>query len=275
MKEEDPRYALRTPYAKTCSFDLSQLMDWIDQKREGKEWIGRIYVATTIKPDNGGFAQTGCAPNFMADYWSLCCCKHPFLRGDVLSKWLETNVTNPVFIFVVGSVDAFGDQPLVSVAKITDYFNGPKEYASFVRDRKKLAASRLSGLTPDDHARLFPDQDYMTYQAWLFGDCHADERRDVGEPFEKHVHHARMMEKGKWEGKWYYEKDNELGTRKLLTQTFLNWDKPRIITTKTLGAGSFPITAKAWHENQTKMWEGVLSGEGGIRILEDSLHPLA
>jgi|SRR5271165_6545219 len=171
MKEEDPRYALRAPYVKTCSFDFSQLMDWIDGQREGKEWIGRVYVATTIKPDNGGFAQTGCAPNFMADYWSLCCCKHPFLRGNVLAEWLNTYNTNPIFIFVVGSDYEFGYQPLVSVAKIANYFNEPKTYASFVRDHKKLAASRLSRLTPDDHARLYPDQNVAKISALWAGLC--------------------------------------------------------------------------------------------------------
>jgi hypothetical protein len=47
----------------------SALKNWLD--KSGKDWDGKIYIATSIFLKNAEFRQSGCSPNYMAGWWSL------------------------------------------------------------------------------------------------------------------------------------------------------------------------------------------------------------
>ncbi len=180
-----PNYHLSEPLVRTSSCDLVELRRWIKEKSGRKGWTGRIYVAKTIRwTDTAGFYQTGCAPNFTAGWWSLCCCKHKLLRYRALGTWLAELENCPLFIFTLASQDDGDWQPLVSVAKITKYFNSPEGHAQFVCAETKLSESRLSRLTQNEHHN-------NQFKAWLFGDCHSNTKGELGRPVDGHVHRYR------------------------------------------------------------------------------------
>jgi hypothetical protein len=133
-------------------YDLAELQRWIDENTGGRTWTGRIYVAHTIDwSENDGFSQYGCSPNFMAGWWSLCCCKHNLPRYWALGEWLADRENRPVFIFTLAGQSGGDWQPLASVAAITKYFESPEEYARFVLREKNLFESRLSRLRQNEH----------------------------------------------------------------------------------------------------------------------------
>ncbi len=203
-----------------CDFTLSELRNWIKTESQGKEWMGRIYAATTISCERDKFGrdefrQEGCSPNFFADRWTLACCKHEMLKNDTFGEALNDRTNHPLFIFVLCSKNAVGYQVLATVAKIKFYLPCPKAYAKYVT-RSGLGASRLTrGLTLDQQARN---------PYWIFGDCHAEANRAVGPPDLGHVHRKAESDSG-------YEKDNESDVRKLVASKFLIWDEARIVCT--------------------------------------------
>lgn len=152
---------------------ISALKNWLDKL--GKDWDGKIYIATSIFLKNDEFRQSGCSPNYMAGWWSLACCKHKMLAScSFKEKVLDQK---PTYIFTLAK-NSDGKHWLVSVARITNPFETMKKYADFLRTKgKKLLSSRLSREFQEDGMR-----------GWRFGDCHANSAGKIGRPYKEHVH---------------------------------------------------------------------------------------
>jgi hypothetical protein len=195
----------------TLPGNLSQLQTWL-----GTNWVGKIYVASTIIWNGARFLQSGCSPNYMAGWWSLACCKHDMRSGMAFNAALANKSQVPVFIFTLASINkriaSGGNQALVSVAKITEDFPSMKDYAQRVIGCPALRDSRLSGI------RL-PKTSFLR---WRFGDCHANLAGRVGAPDGSHVH----------ANSWH----KDLGASTiLLSDEFLVWPRPLIVSKRTLG----------------------------------------
>ncbi|MBI4658208.1 MAG: hypothetical protein HY735_05050 [Verrucomicrobia bacterium] len=171
---EIPDYSLSRLASNNPPLTVAALQRWL-----GKEWDGKIYVASSIRLKNKTFVQSGCSPNYWAGWWTLACCKHK-MRASGPFKGEISEDNKPTYVFTLTRIsDEDRWQVLVSVARVTRYFKTMKEYARFVvtETNKRMARSRLSRELHNDKMH-----------GWRFGDCHANRSGEVGKPCEGHVH---------------------------------------------------------------------------------------
>jgi hypothetical protein len=196
---------------------LSELKTWL-----GKDWDGKIYVATSVIWDGCEFQQHGCSPNYMAGWWSLACCKHQ-MRASIPFKEKAFDYKKHTYIFTLAKQFVPRQpQSLVSIARITNHFEAMKEYAVFLRNKGgKLLSSRLSCEFSDDG--MF---------GWRFGDCHTDLSGNVGRPHKNHIH----AEGGQWK-KDCPEKKQSRDHLILVSNKFIVWQKPVFKARHVFGRG--------------------------------------
>jgi hypothetical protein len=191
--------------------NIAALQNWLSANSPGGNWSGKIYVADTIRWDGKRFIQKGCSPNYLADRWSLTCCKHMMRSSRPFRQSLRTPTKHAVFIFTLSKVDDRGVQHLVSVAKVTDSFSTMRSYA------RKLIASCQHVLIA---SRLSRTRTSRTNLGWRFGDCHADPTGNVGAPHPDHVHGFNQHS--------CWARDNTAGHELLLSDLFIVWRAPVI-----------------------------------------------
>jgi hypothetical protein len=185
-------------------------------------------VASTIwwNEEPAEFRQSGCSPNYQADYWSLAFCKHAMRGAAIFRRRLEEEAV-PLFVFTVAGRNGQAFQALVSIAKVTIYFRTMEEYAMFVCEtgQERLLSSRLTRVRIEDGLL-----------GWRFGDCHADRRARVGPPLRGHVHGG--------EEEWW-QRDND-GTHLILfAEEYLLWKEPRFVTRQTVTQRGYGLKVTA------------------------------
>lgn len=196
---------------------LPKLEQWLEANSPQGQWIGKIYVASTISWTGTAFLQKGCSPNYMADCWTLTCCKHEMRSARPINQALSQSANAAVFIFTLSEQDYGGTQHLVSVAKVTRYFVDMNAYARYLlgSGNTALISSRLSRNRRNDGLL-----------GWRFGDCHANRGGVVGPP---HVDHSHGLN-----GAHCWAQDNTTGHTLLMSDCYLMWSKPRFSSIRAL-----------------------------------------
>ena len=217
-------YPLRPLASRNNPTTLPQLEAWLHASTKGRDWDGKLYVASTIKWDGQEFSQCGCSPNYFAGWWTLACCKHDMRRSAPFQAKVK-DYTIPTYIFTFARQDCAGQQALVSVAEIEKDFPTMQDYARFlVRSRnRKFRLSRLTRLA------------MKRGLGWRFGDCHSDETGKVGKPNAEHVH----AEPGQW------RRDIDSTHLILVSKRFILWDRPVFVSLKILKQSRFGYDVRA------------------------------
>lgn len=159
--------------------------------------VGKIYTAPSIKWHNEGhLEQTGSAPNYLEDTWSLATCKHHMRSRGTFRECFDTDgsepyvPTKPVFVYTVAGKAPHddGQNALASVAMVTRGFETMEGYGKFLQRNYPCAFE----------ARRTRDADssgIVRERARTIGDCHTDETLDSGKPSNKHQHVASNSER--------------------------------------------------------------------------------
>jgi hypothetical protein len=188
---------------------VSGLERWLSTNSPRGNWMGKIYVASTISWTGNAFMQKGCSPNYHAGCWTLCCCKHQMRAAHPINDALVHPADIAVFIFTLAKQDASRNQNLVSVTKATMHFPDMRAYAQHLLRSRNAAfvSSRLSRRRRNDG-----------WLGWRFGDCHSDRSGTIGAP---HVDHEHGFNRGHC-----WAADNTRGHTLLMSDCFLVWPRP-------------------------------------------------
>lgn len=193
---------------------LDELEAWLTENGAHATWDGKLYVASTIEwnDEANQFRQSGCSPNYYGGGWTLACCKHDMRSGEPF-RAAAVDLSIPTYVFTLARKGPIAGQPLVSVARIDRTFETMEDYATFLRScGRTLRASRLTRCHRDDGLL-----------GWRFGDCHANDDGDVGEPDPGHVHH--------WVEDWKRDTNGEHLI--LFSEQFILWERPLFAAQQT------------------------------------------
>lgn len=212
-----PNYSLAGFAGSLPPATLTALERWLAANSPNGNWVGKLYVASTISWDGSAFLQHGCSPNYHAGWWTLTCCKHEMRSASPINHALQHPASVAVFIFTLAEQDTSGDQNLVSVAKVTEHFFDMATYARRLLQSGNgpLISSRLSRHRRNDG--LF---------GWRFGDCHSDRNGTIGAP---HVDHEHGLNRGHC-----WAADNARGHTLLMSDRFWVWPQVVFSSTHTL-----------------------------------------
>lgn len=216
--DKDKYYSLKPEATSDCPKSIEELERWLLE--QDKAFRGKLYVARSIKWNEHAFVQDGCSPCYLEKRWSLACCKHDMRSSQAFRKQIQDS-DGPYFIFTLASNKGFGPpkggQALVSVARVTKTltFENMQDYASFLC--RQSQAIKLSRLT-----RQPTDENYK--KDWRFGDCHADDKGELGPPDKDHEHSD--------EKDW--TEDRYGNGLILFSDRFLIWEEPKIISRVTI-----------------------------------------
>lgn len=180
---------------------VEDLIDWMEDSvdryeskygefEEGSEIKGRGYIAGTIKyHSEKGLVQTGSAPGFFGDIWTLCTCRKDIRSSsNFVDAFREEGdgvyrPTQPVFILPFSSRRQAYDKPgkkyqraLTSAALVTHGFRDMGRYARFL-------VNNFSGESVEK--RLSHGGNSVAEER---GDCHADWDGEVHYPPDGHQH---------------------------------------------------------------------------------------
>ncbi len=169
------------------------------------------YVITSIKWDNEGFQQTGCAPNFQGDFITLCTCKHK------MRTLLDTKSWHGKWVAGFTSINAVGNRQwnLVYLMQVGQAFETHAQLWNALPERTR------QGKAANKH-RL--------------GDLYQPASYKL--PHEAHVHHSDRNPDG-WHNDITYSKPSRHPAALLVGDrhhSFL-WDTPLIYAPFPLGKG--------------------------------------
>src|SRR6266480_6149871 len=93
-------YSLKGLFPTAAPNDFGQLEQWLTCDGSRPNWDGKMYVAATTYWDPAGreFLQTGCSPNYHANWWSLACCKHD-MREARPFRQEPVDLSIPTYVF--------------------------------------------------------------------------------------------------------------------------------------------------------------------------------
>lgn len=180
---------------------VDDLKDWMEDSigryeskygefDNGTEIGGRAYIASTIKyHSEHGLVQTGSAPGYFGELWTLSTCRKDIRSSSKFEKLFTEKddgvlrPNQPVFILPFSSRSKSYDKPgkkyqrsLASAALVTHGFREMEKYAEYLIEN-------FSGESVEK--RLSHGTDSVAEER---GDCHADWEAEVYYPPNRHQH---------------------------------------------------------------------------------------
>lgn len=212
-------YSLADVQGKKTAKSVAALNRWLIRNSGEHGWIGKLYVAKSIRREHNEFRQHGCSPNYNSGWWTLTCCKHHMRAAKSFGEQLDAmdrGVGPTVFVFTLAKIDQDRHQCLVSVAKVTGHFRNMADYTAFLLGtrNRKFITSRLT-----QQARK------TKLLGWRFGDCHADIAGKLCAPNPDHEHGRNRS------NNWGDDVSGQHAN--LVSDTFLLW-RHRCITARRI-----------------------------------------
>ena len=211
--------ASSTPAPKTVTELENLLRSWSSSNND--EWLGKLYVASTIWYDEGesAFLQNGCSPNYRGGLWTLACCKHNMRSAERFKEQVKSG-QNSVMILTLSKASGLTHQQyLVSAAKVTAWFETMRQYEAHLL---QLSTTKLLGEKLSNRRR-------STGLGRHFGDCHTDGRGRVANPNKPHVHAHKAG------------RDLDGTHLILVSDCFEVWNRPILRVKKTLRQSRYGI----------------------------------